>query len=799
MPRAPLLLALLLVLTLPTPAAPPDFSKADALISAAIDRGDCPGAALLVGRSTGIVHEKAFGHRALEPAREPMTPGTIFDIASLTKPVATATAVLILIDRNFIDPAAPAAKYLPEFTGHSKETITVEHLLLHRAGLIPDNPLKDYADGPAKAWERICALPLKSKPGEKFAYSDVGFIVLGKLVERVDPKKRTLDRFCADEIFTPLGMTDTSYLPPAEKHARTAPTEKRDGAFIRGQVHDPRAHLMGGVAGHAGAFSTARDLARYCHTMLHKGAIAPDFAPPAPNAPRLFSEKTWLLAATPNPLPDGTGVRSYGFDVKTGYSQPLGDRFTPLKSFGHTGFTGTSLWISPADDAYVILLTNSVHPNGRGKVLALRRAVSTAVAEALLGPAPNAGPAGRIDQSDRERSVEIRAGFAAPSGEAGRAAVPAVLPGLDVLKADHFKALAGRKIALVTNHTGRDVDGNRTVDLLKAAPDVTLVTLLSPEHGLYGQLDEKVGHGVDERTGLKVWSVYGDTRTPTDAMLANVDTVVFDIQDVGTRFYTYPATMANCMRACAARKLKMVVLDRPNPIAPLPVDGPVADAKYHGFTAVGPLPLVHGMTVGELARLFNAEYGISCDLTVVECKNWDRSMWWDATNLTWVNPSPNMRNPTQATIYPAVGMIEFSNVSVGRGTDQPFELFGAPWADPRKLAAALNARNLPGLRFVPIEFTPTSSKFKGESCKGCYVLVTDRTAIQPARTGITIAAELERLFADGYKIDNVARLLQNDRAMTALVAGQDPAALPAAWADDLAKFKAVREKYLIYK
>jgi uncharacterized protein YbbC (DUF1343 family) len=467
--------------------------------------------------------------------------------------------------------------------------------------------------------------------------------------------------------------------------------------------------------------------------------------------------------------PDGQ-IRSYGYDVKTGYSQPLGDRFPPLKSFGHTGFTGTCFWIDPADDVFFILLTNAVHPDGKGKVLALRRAVSTALATALLGPAPTTAPSRNP-----------------------------VLTGIDVLKKDHFKLLEGKKLAIITNHTGRDREGNRTVDLLAAAPNCKVVCLFSPEHGLYGAVDEKVGNAVDERTKLKVYSLYGQTRRPTEEMLAGVDTLLFDIQDIGTRFYTYPATMANCMEQAAKRKLKMIVLDRPNPIGPLPVDGPIADKKYFGFTAFGPLPLVHGMTIGELARLFNGEYGINCDLTVVECQNYNRNMWWDETGLMWTNPSPNMRNLTQATIYPAIGMLETANLSVGRGTDQPFEFIGAPWIDGKKLAAALNAANLPGLRFVPIEFTPTSSKFEKKLCQGCYILVSDRTKIEPARTGLTIAYHLKQLFGDAFQLDSIVRLMQNDAALAALKSGTDPAKLPDLWTSDLEHFRAVREKYLIYR
>ncbi|MDB5322045.1 MAG: hypothetical protein JWN40_3676 [Phycisphaerales bacterium] len=750
--RLPFFILLALLPIVASAQAKPDFSEAEKSINAAIARNELPGAVLLIGRKSGTIYEKAFGRRALLPAPEAMTTDTIFDLASLSKSIGTTTCAMILIDRGKIDPQEKVATYFPEFGKHGKEAITVEHLLLHRGGLIPDNPEKDYLDGPAKAWERICDLELKSKPGEKFAYSDVGFIVLGKLVEKV--AGRPLDQFAADEIFKPLGMTDTSYNPPASWKPRCAPTEQRNGQWIRGEVHDPRAFALGGFAGHAGLFSTTADVAKFCRMILNGGEF---------DGRRILSPHAIELISTGRPYPDGL-IRSYGYDVKTGYSQPLGDRFPPLKSFGHTGFTGTCFWIDPADDVFFILLTNAVHPDGKGKVLALRRAVSTSLATALLGRAPGN-----------------------------------VLTGIDVLKKDNFKLLEGKHLAIITNHTGRDRDGNRTVDLLAAAPNCKVVCLFSPEHGLYGAVDEKVGNAVDEKTKLKVYSLYGQTRRPTDDMLVGVDTLLFDIQDIGTRFYTYPATMANCMEEAAKRKLKMIVLDRPNPIGPLPVDGPIADKKYFGFTAFGPLPLVHGMTIGELARLFNTDYAINCDLTVVECQNYNRNMWWDETGLMWTNPSPNMRNLTQATIYPAIGMLETANLSVGRGTDQPFEFIGAPWIDGKKLAAALNAANLPGLRFVPIEFTPTSSKFENKLCQGCYILVTDRTKLEPARTGLTIAYHLKQLFGDAFQIDSIVRLMQNDAVLAGLKTTNDPSKLPGLWQQDLEHFRAVREKYLIYR
>ncbi len=375
-----------------------------------------------------------------------------------------------------------------------------------------------------------------------------------------------------------------------------------------------------------------------------------------------------------------------------------------------------------------------------------------------------------------------------------------VLTGLDVLKRDNFAPLKGKNLAVVTNHTARDREGNHIIDLLMKADGVKIVALFSPEHGLYGELDEKVGHGVDKKTGLKVWSLYGETRRPTAEMLKGVDTIVFDIQDVGARFYTYSATMGIMMEEAAKNKLAIFVLDRPNPITGLNVDGPIADEKNLGFTAFRRIPVAHGMTFGELAQLFNKEYGgINADLHVIKMENWKRDMWWDETGLTWINPSPNMRTLTQATLYPGVCLVEATNLSVGRGTDQPFELIGAPWIDGQKLSAAMNASNLPGLRTYPIEFTPAKGHKLGEQkCRGIFFLVTDRNALEPVRSGVTLAHHLFKIHGEKFEVDKVVRLLQNQEVTEALKT-TDPAKVAQMWEDDVEQFRKLRENYLIYE
>lgn len=773
-------------------AAPADdaskawFSFADRCIERSISRGDLPGAVLLVGQDDQVVYRKAYGNKAVEPEKVPMTPDTIFDMASCSKVVGTATSVMILAERGKLKLSDKVTQYLPAFAANGKGEITVEQLLLHCSGMIPDNSLNDYKE-PAKAIDKICELKTVYEPGKGFRYSDVNYILLGEIVRIASGKP--LDKFARDEIFTPLGMKDTCYNPADGLKPRCAPTEQREGRWMIGEVHDPRAYALGGVAGHAGMFSTVNDMARYCRMILGGGEL---------EGTRILKSETVADMTKCRYLPREM-ARGYGWDIGTDYSSPRGLFFPKGESFGHTGFTGTSMWIDPVHKVYVILLTNAVHPKEGKSVVELRRQVSTAAAGALIATA----------LEDKAKTVKISnpavAAVKEPTAQArdgcdsARGAPAEVLCGIDVLERDSFKLLEGRNIAIITNHTGRNRQGLRTIDLLVRAPNIKVLALLSPEHGLYGAVDEKVGDTVDKGSGLKVYSLYGKTNRPTDEMLAGVDTVVYDIQDIGCRYYTYPTTLAYAMEEAAKRKIKVIVLDRPNPITGLSVDGPCADRSRLSFTAYRPIPVTHGMTIGELARMHNGENRIGCNLTVVPLEGWRRDMWWDQTDLMWTNPSPNMRNLTQATLYPITCVIEATNISVGRGTDQPFEFFGAPWIEARKLAAALNGSNLPGLRFIPIEFTPDTSKFKNQLCQGIYVMVTQREAIEPIRSAVTLAWHLYHLFGDKFDAEKVVNLLANAEVAEAIKTAKDPALLSALWQGPLESFKKTREKYLMYR
>lgn len=761
----------------PTPLA----AAVRARVELAIAAGELPGAVVVAGVVEGADERRlvleVVGRRALEPEPEALDADTLFDLASLTKPLATASAVALLAERGALSLDEPVATYLPAFAAAGKQRVTVRDLLLHRGGLAPADGLENYRAGPDPALERILADAPRGEPGTSFAYSDLGYIVLGELVRAVDG--RDLDAFWRAEFAAPLGLVRAGFRPAPELHPRCAPTERTtpEGPFLRGVVHDPRARALGGVAGHAGLFAAAEDVARWCRMVLGGGVL---------DGRRVLARSTVHEMLAPTWLPDGSGGRTLAFDVDTPYASARGRRFPRGRSLGHTGFTGTSLWLDPGSGAYLVILASRVHPAGEGRVLELRRDLATLVAEAVLGPRgaeiappPGAAPASR----------------APGPAEAPRASVRC---GVDVLVEEGFARLCGRRVALLTNRTGVDRAGRRTIDLLHAAPGVELVRILSPEHGLAADLEGEVGHGRDPATGLAVFSLYGATRRPTDAMLAGLDDVLFDVQDAGVRIYTYATTLGYLMEECGRRGVRVVVLDRPDPLGGLVVDGPRADPDRLAFISYRPIPFVHGLTVGELARLFRGRYGVACELDVVPLAGWSRGMLFEDTDLEWIAPSPNLRTPTQALLYSALGLLEAANLSVGRGTDAPFERLGAPWIDGELLAAALEGAGLPGVRFAPLAFTPSDAVFAGQRCSGVALTLTDPRAFEGPRTGFTIAWWLERLFAADLE---VARLLDRARsygAWRALRLASDPASIPAVWAQDVASFHAERAPYLLY-
>jgi uncharacterized protein YbbC (DUF1343 family)/CubicO group peptidase (beta-lactamase class C family) len=714
----------------------------DAATEQAIRDGLIPGAVIIIGHDGKIVHRKAYGARALVPARENATVDTIYDIASLTKVVATTPAIMQLSEQGKIKIDDPVTAYLPEFQG-GKSNITIRNLMTHYSGLRPDldidPPWSGYETGIRKALVDKPAGP----PGATFVYSDINFELLGEVVRRVSGKP--LDQFAREQIFEPLGMLETTFKPAAALMARIAPTEvdASTGKPLRGVVHDPTARYMGGVAGHAGVFSTADDLARYAQAMLDM---------------RFFAPATIALFTSPASPPGQPVLRGLGWDIDSPYSSNRGDIFPRGTSYGHTGFTGPALWIDPTSKSFVVIMTNRVHPKGGRSINEWRRNIATIAAGGLgLGPKNHA-----------------------------------TLTGLDVLEQEAFASLKGARVGLLTNQTGLDRQGRRNVDVMIAA-GVKVAALFAPEHGITGIKDQPdIADSRDQATGLPVFSLYFDSRFRlTPEMLKGIDLLVFDIQDVGVRFYTYNCTMLFALEAAARAKLPFYVLDRPNPITGVHVEGPLLDTNFQSLTGCSSLPVRHGLTPGELATMANAERQWNADLHVIKLQNWQRGDWFDSTGLPWIDPSPNIRSLNAATLYPGLALIESSkNYSVGRGTDAPFEQIGADWIRGVELAEFLNARYIPGVRVYPTHLTPKA--------EGVRFVITDRDQLDSIRLGLEVAYALHKLYPGKIDFELSKQLIGNRKVIDALKMGDDPRVIEQGLMNDIGAFMNRRRPFLLY-
>lgn len=763
MRRSLRLLVLLLFSALPALSA--GFStqrlrEIDTTIERAIAEQQIPGGVFWLERD-GEIYSKPYGRRSVEPESEPMTLDTIFDAASLTKVMATTPAVVILVEEGKIDLDSPVSRYIPEFSGNGREAVTVRQLLTHTSGLRPGLIATEWT-GYARGIELAAAeLPLHT-PGTNFVYSDINYLLLGEIVRRVSGEP--LHAFAQRRIYRPLQMKDTGFLPPESKRSRIAPTERFEGeGILRGRVHDPTSRRMDGVAGSAGLFTTAHDLARYARMLLSEGKL---------EGVRVLKPETIQLMTAVN-TPSALWVRrGLGWDLDSTYSRPRGKTF-PLGSFGHTGWTGTFVWIDPHSDTFYLFLSNRVHPDGKGDVIAMQRVLGTLAAEAVTG----------VD-------------FASYKGIGPRTSL-GTLNGIDVLVAEKFATLQGLKIGLITNHTGRSRQGASTIDLLHNAPGVKLVALFSPEHGIRGDRDEKVSDDRDSRTGLPIFSLYGETRKPTLEQLDGLDALVFDVQDIGARFYTYPSTMGLAMEAAGEAKIRFFVLDRINPITGQFVEGPLREGEG-SFIAWHPIVVRHGMTIGELAQMFKVERNLPVDLTVIKLQKWVRGAWQDETGIPWINPSPNMRSLNAATLYPGVCLLERTEFSVGRGTETPFEVIGAPYVNEKVLADAMESAVLPGIRFEPVRFTPNASVFKGQACGGVRMRITNRDALRSVDLGIVLAQTLHRLYPEHFSVGKVNDLLRHPPTIEGIRAGENLSAIRRIWAAGHADFLKRRERFLLY-
>ena len=751
-------------------------------VEAAMKQGKLPGAVIEVGHDGRIVYRRAIGYRRLVPRKLPVQMNTMYDMASCTKIVATTTAIMQLFQEGKIRLDDPVSEYWPEFGANGKENITVRELMTHYSGMPPDLDLSYDWSGYDTAMQLIVDTAPIVPPGTRFIYSDINFETLGELVHRISGEP--LNVYCERHIFKPLGMTSTMFLPPASLRYRIAPTQHINGTtgpILWGEVHDPTARRMGGVAGHAGLFSDAHDLAIFCQMLLNGGIY---------HGVRILNRLTVEKMTTPQTPVDKMAVRGLGWDIASPFSSNRGQLF-PVGSFGHTGFTGPSIWIDPVTRTYVVFLSNRVHPNGTGDVVALRSRIDTAIAAAL-------GPVSDQEILNSHKSLtgyyELMRSYRVSGLRNGN-----VRTGIDVLEKEHFAPLKGLRVGLITNATGLDSEGRRTIDLLNSAPDVQLKAIFSPEHGLWTKADSAVSSTTDPATGLPVYSLYGKTRRPTTQMLTGLNAMVFDIQAVGVRFYTYITTMAYCMEAAAKNHLAFYVLDRPNPIGGSIVEGPILDSDLRSFVGYFPLPVRYGMTMGELAEMFNGEEHLGADLHVIKMQGWERTDWLDETGLEWKDPSPNLRSLTETILYPGVGMIEGANISVGRGTDTPFELVGAPWIDGKWLAVYLNSRDIQGVRFLPVNFTPKSSKFAGQVCHGVQIYLVDRQALDAPELGVELASALHQLFPKQFELDKTLPLVGSRWVVDDIRNNFDPQRIEYMWQKPLMNFRKMRAKYLLYE
>ena len=888
----------------PPAVSAPDFTAVSTLINQGIAEHRLPGAVLLVGNSGRIVFEHAYGNRKLagEPGlngkpspAERMTENTIFDMASLSKCLSTATAIMQLYEQGKLNFEQPVEQILPGFNQDhdpDRAKVTVRMLLTHTSGEPADVNLKDpwglAKPDKAEGISRALTTPLQSAPEAVFRYSDINYILLGDIVETLSGEP--LDVYAQEHIFKPLGMTETRYLPidkacgphkivgagmvwaaaprghmhyacPAGDWntsllPRIAPTTHDDESkadpranphfdrLTRGTVHDPTTRRMGGVAGHAGVFSTAHDISLFAQALLDRLAGRPSNFPlqqstlqlmttpeqPGHYAGQLVLATTAEQAAIVNgekgaapllapryPAIHNQDLRGFGWDIDTAFSKPRGMIF-PIGSFGHTGFTGTSLWMDPGSDTYVVLLANAIHPRGNAPISNLRGEVATAVAQTLqLYPTT-------VTTGTQSTSTQTE---------------PPAVTGIDVLESDHFAELTALpaqhnnilRLGILTNQSGLDAHGRRTIDILatdlpKVFPAAKLTTIFSPEHGIFGKQDTtSLGPETDPTTSLAVTSLYGardSDKRPSHDQLKDLDAVVIDLQDAGVRTYTYETVTGYFLEAAAREQhdfhhtLNIVILDRPNPIGGLAVQGPVSDPGHENYTDYGQIPVRHGMTLGELARFYNATKHIDAPLTVVAMQHWARSEFYDQTGLPWVNPSPNLHNLTATILLPALTFLEATNATVGRGTPTPFELIGAglplkdkttgaqppAWFHAADVATTLNARHIPGVTFAATTTTVDEDlihPYHGQTIEAVRITVTNRDVLDSPELGVEILSGLHKLYPEQFHLERAANLLANAATLDAIARGDDPRSIAVTWQPTLTDYKTAREPYLLYK
>lgn len=666
-----------------------------AALERAVKEAKAPGAVACVGQGDNRLFLGAADYRALVPEKEAATVDTVYDVASLTKVIATTTAVMLLRDQGVLRLDQPVSAFIPL---PNLDKITLRHLLTHTSGLPAWGALYTEISGRLAYIERIAATPLEAPPGTTRTYSDLGFILLARVVEQAAQEQ--FDVFCKTHIFEPLKMTDTMFNPPEELRPRCAPTEQSEvrGRLIRGEVHDDNAFAQGGISGHAGLFSTAADLERFCRALMDG---------------RIVSLQTLDDMTRPGQVP------CYPWQGLGWWLDPCADwanGFLPSRTaMGHTGWTGTSIWMDRANTLYAILLSNTCHPSKR-----------------------------------RRDNKELRRRFYTPIAAASYPDSTNAQTGLDKALRNQFNAFRGRRLALLSNSAALDQVGRPILDTLALCDFLQLRYIYSPEHGFTGSAE--AGAKVASRGGpTPVISLYGDRKKPSAEELRQVDLFVVDLPDIGARYYTYMATMKDCMEACAAHKVPMLVLDRPNPLGGVVLEGPLPD-KYDSPVCSAPIPIRHGMTLGELAlffkRHFFAKSGLKLDIQAAD--NWWRELQFDACALPWVPPSPNIPTPDTALMYIGTCLFEGVNMNEGRGTKTPFLVCGAPWLRPVDVLKKIPEETRSGIVLKPVIYMPKSIPGKASSpvyqdklCQGITFKITDRQVARPFTTAIALISAIQ--------------------------------------------------------
>jgi uncharacterized protein YbbC (DUF1343 family) len=667
--------------------APESFKVA---LEKAVKDSGAPGAVGYVGHGGETLFHEAVGQRTLLPQPEAAHRDTIYDLASLTKVIATATSVLLLHERGLLDLDMPVSEVLPL---PAFKSITLRHLLTHTSGLPPFKTWHKEASAVDEYIQRIAALPLDTAPGEKRVYSDLGFMMLGRMVEIIG--KNGLDAFAQENIFKPLAMEHTGFNIPAAWHAQCAATEQCPWRekLMQGEVHDENAYAVGGVSGHAGLFAPAGDLARFCRGLL---------------GGKLLKPETLGVMAQPGAVP------RYPWQVLGWKIDPWAEGsegyLRSRRAIGHTGWTGTSLWMDLDTSHFVILLSNTPHPT-----------------------------------RELRDNATLRQTFHEPVAAACHPISTNAHTGLDRLSWDAFDGLRGKRVAVLTNQGAVDLAGRPLLDVFALEPEVTVVRVFSPEHGFSGQAEagEQVGA---QRASVPVVSLYGDQKKPTPEQLRDVDLLVVDLPDIGARYYTYMATMKDCMEACADASVPVMVLDRPNPLGGETIEGPIATA-VGSLVCCAPIPVRHGMTLGELAMFFKSTFSAcaAVELTVSELNGWPRAFLAPQCSLPWVPPSPNIPVFESALLYIGTCLFEGVNLNEGRGTDTPFQVLGSPWLDAKKIIGAVKKEDRRGCRLEAITYTPrsipgksSSPIYRDEACNGIRIHLESDGEARPFRLAYSL-------------------------------------------------------------